>query len=65
MFPLIPADRSLVARTSGISATSGWTEPRSLLRPRPGFYVMRLSPPVTAVIYQLCPMVTPQADRAL
>jgi hypothetical protein len=36
---------------------------RILIRPRPGFYVMRLrsgAPLVPAVIYQLCPMVIPQ-----
>src|SRR5580700_244353 len=40
-----------------------WHEPRSLLRPRPGFYVMRWrrgAPLVPALIYQLCPMVIPQ-----
>jgi hypothetical protein len=34
-----------------------------LVRPRPGFYVMRLrrgTPLVPALIYQLCPMVVPQ-----
>ncbi len=36
---------------------------RVLIRPEPGFYVMRLrsgAPLVAAVIYQLCPMVIPQ-----
>ena len=36
---------------------------RVLIRPRPGFYVMRLrsgAPLVAAIIYQLCPMVIPQ-----
>jgi hypothetical protein len=36
---------------------------RVLIRPRPGFYVMRLrsgAPLVPAIIYQLCPMVIPQ-----
>jgi len=36
---------------------------RILIRPQPGFYVMRLrpgAPLVPAVIYQLCPMVIPQ-----
>lgn len=36
---------------------------RILIRPKPGFYVMRLragAPLVAAVIYQLCPMVVPQ-----
>jgi hypothetical protein len=39
-----------------------WATPRVLLRPRPGFYVMRLrrgAPLVPALIYQLCPMVIP------
>ena len=46
--------------------TNEWsrrTEPRFLLRPRPGFYVIRLkrgAPLVSALIYQLCPMVVPQ-----
>jgi hypothetical protein len=38
-------------------------EPRVLVCPRPGFYVMRLrrgAPLVPALIYQLCPMVIPQ-----
>jgi hypothetical protein len=38
-------------------------QPRMLLRPRPGFYVLRLrrgAPLVPALIYQLCPMVIPQ-----
>jgi hypothetical protein len=37
--------------------------PRMLLRPRPGFYIMRLrrgAPLVPALIYQLCSMVIPQ-----
>jgi hypothetical protein len=36
---------------------------RILIRPQPGFYVMRLksgAPLVPALIYQLCPMVIPQ-----
>jgi len=36
---------------------------RILIRPQPGFYVMRLrsgAPLVAAIIYQLCPMVIPQ-----
>ena len=66
MRPLISADRSPAPRPSGVSPTSRWsrwTEPRVLLRPRPGFYVMRLrrtAPLVPALIYQLCPMVMPQ-----
>ena len=39
-----------------------WETPRILLRPRPGFYIMRLrrdTPLVSALIYQLCPMVIP------
>jgi hypothetical protein len=37
--------------------------PRVLIRPEPGFYVMRLgrgAPLVPALIYQLCPMVVPE-----
>jgi hypothetical protein len=40
-----------------------WTEKRTLLCPRLGFYVMRLrrgAPLVPALIYQVCPMVMPQ-----
>jgi hypothetical protein len=60
----------------GIPRVCGWAESslpwrwvagrkpaRILIRPQPGFYVMRLrsgAPLVTAVIYQLCPMVIPQ-----
>jgi hypothetical protein len=36
---------------------------RVLIRPQPGFYVMRMrsgAPLVPAIIYQLCPMVIPQ-----
>jgi hypothetical protein len=42
---------------------SSWATPRVLLQPQPGFYVMRLrrgAPLVSALIYQLCPMVVPQ-----
>jgi hypothetical protein len=38
-------------------------QPRMLLRPRPGFYVLRLrrgGPLIPALIYRLCPMVVPQ-----
>jgi hypothetical protein len=45
------------------SSAAAWTEPRMLLHPRPGFYVMRLrrgAPLVPALMYQLCPMVIPQ-----
>jgi hypothetical protein len=38
-------------------------ENRTLIRPEPGFYVMRLrsgAPVVPAIIYQLCPMVIPE-----
>jgi hypothetical protein len=38
-------------------------QPRILVRPRPGFYVVRLgrgTPLVAALIYQLCPMVVPE-----
>jgi len=40
---------------------------RILIRPQAGFYVMRLrsgAPLVTALIYQLCPMVVPQPTTA-
>jgi hypothetical protein len=41
---------------------------RVLIRPQPGFYVMRLrsgAPLVPAIIYQLCPMVIPQPMTAV
>jgi hypothetical protein len=41
---------------------SGWPR-RVLIRPRPGFYAMRLGrerPLAPALIYQLCPMVVPE-----
>src|SRR5207302_6454131 len=66
MRPPISADRSPAPHSSGVSPSfrwSHWAEPRILLRPRPGFYVMRLrrgAPLVPALIYQLCPMVIPQ-----
>jgi hypothetical protein len=61
MRPPIAADRAF--RTPPTSRWSRWREPRVLLRPKPGFYVMRLkrgAPLVPALIYQLCPMVIPQ-----
>jgi hypothetical protein len=46
------------------NSLGGWQgRPRSLLCPRPGFYVMRWrpgAPLVAALIYELCPMVIPQ-----
>ena len=42
---------------------SGGPPTRVLIRPQPGFYVMRFrsdAPLVPAIIYQLCPMVIPQ-----
>ncbi len=42
---------------------AGWQATRILIRPEPGFYVMRLrsgAPLVAAIIYQLCPMVMPE-----
>jgi hypothetical protein len=65
----VPGDRSRSGLRSSPEPTSGtsprprWAEPRILLRPRPGFYVMRLKRAallVPALIYQLCPMVIPQ-----
>jgi hypothetical protein len=46
-----------------IGQSSRKCTPRMLLRPRPGFYVMRPrggAPLIPALIYQLCPMVVPQ-----
>jgi hypothetical protein len=43
------------------------TFPRILIRPQPGFYVLRLqsgAPLAPATIYQLCPMVIPQPTTA-
>lgn len=40
---------------------------RIMLRPQPGFYVMRLkrgAPLIAALIYQLCPFVVPQPTAA-
>ena len=42
-------------------------EPGIVLRPQPGFYVVRLrrgAPLVSALIFQLCPMVIPQPTAA-
>ena len=63
----------LVRRNPGISAVYAGSLPsrrfagrqpaRILIRPEPGFYVMRLAsgaPLVAAVIYRLCPMVIPE-----
>lgn len=50
------------ASLSSHSARFG-QKPRMMLRPRPGFYVMRWrrgAPLVPALIYQLCPMAVPQ-----
>src|SRR5437762_988629 len=46
-----------------VNRWSRWPAPRLLMRPWPGFYVMRLrrgAPLVPALIYQLCPMAVPQ-----
>jgi hypothetical protein len=59
-----PSDAGLsvpLIRSAG--GRSGGAEPRVLVRPRPGFFVMRLrrdTPLVPALIYRLCPMVIPQ-----
>ena len=40
-----------------------WQAPRILIRPEPGFYVMRLrsgAPLIPAIIYRPCPMVIPE-----
>jgi hypothetical protein len=45
------------------SFRGAWQVTRILLRPLPGFYVLRLrrgAPCVPALIHQLCPMVVPQ-----
>ena len=46
--------------------TNGWATPRMLLRPRPGFYVMRSrhrSPLFLTLVYQVCPMVIPRPSE--
>jgi hypothetical protein len=55
------------SRQAQSSVPSRWAAGRQpariLIRPQPGFYVMRLrtgAPLVAVVIYQLCPMVIPQ-----
>jgi hypothetical protein len=58
-------------RLSASPASPLWFRPgagrptsRVLIRPQPGFYVLRLrsgAPWVAAIIYQLCPMVMPVA----
>jgi len=56
-----PTDPAGLSRSA--ERWSRWTETRPLLRPRPGFYVMRMrrgAPLVPALIYQFCPMVLPQ-----
>jgi hypothetical protein len=53
-----PAEGSLSSRW-----VAGRPAARILIRPQPGFYVMRLrpgAPLVPAIIYQPCPMVIPQ-----
>ncbi len=64
MRPAITADRSPTKpAASGPLLGSFSRERRPLLRPRPGFYVMRLvrgGPLVAALLYQFCPMVMPQ-----
>jgi hypothetical protein len=52
------AERPLTSRRVALRPA-----PRVLIRPQPGFYVMRLrsgAPLVAVVIYQLCPIVIPQ-----
>jgi hypothetical protein len=59
----IPRVSLSVERLLSSRGVSGWRVPRILIRPKPGFYVMRLrsgAPLVAALIYQLCPMVIPQ-----
>jgi hypothetical protein len=46
-----------------LQGRTGRPAARILIRPQPGFYLMRLrsgAPLVPAIIYQLCPMVIPQ-----
>jgi len=70
LFPMAPRREQGIPRTwatpeSLLGAQWGAERPaaRILIRPQPGFYVMRLrsgAPLVAVVIYQLCPMVIPQ-----
>jgi hypothetical protein len=56
-------DQPLIQTPYKDNYREGFKVSRILLRPRPGFYVMRLqrgAPLVPALIYQLCPMVIPQ-----
>jgi hypothetical protein len=57
----------LARNTTSASRTAGRPAARILIRPQPGFYVMRLrsgAPLAPAIIYQLCPMVIPQPSTA-
>ena len=70
LFPMAPRRVQGIPRVSDAaenpvtSQRSARTLPtRILIRPQPGFYVMRLragAPLVPAIVYQLCPMVVPQ-----
>ncbi len=54
------ASHLLTSSAQRWSTSSAW---RPLLRPRPGFYVIRLTRGgslIPALVYQLCPMVIPQ-----
>src|SRR5271156_1783952 len=57
-FRLAPARSAMAMRAQNWRAYE-----RILIRPEPGFYVMRLrsgAPLVPAIIYQICPMVIPE-----
>lgn len=61
--PGIPRISAQVAGSFSQRWRAGRPAVRVLIRPVPGFYVMRLrsgAPLVPAIIYQLCPMVIPQ-----
>lgn len=61
-----PGNLRVSAPTEGplsLRSIAGRLAARILIRPEPGFYVMRLrsgAPLVPAIIYRLCPMVIPQ-----
>lgn len=70
LFPMVTQSDQGIPRVSASAECflpSRWVAARPaariLIRPQPGFYVMRLrtgAPLVPAIIYQLCPMVIPQ-----
>ncbi len=63
----IPRVSGRLTSSTPVRRSASQSASRILIRPEPGFYVMRLrsgAPLVPAVIYQLCPMVIPQPMTA-